>query len=151
MYEVEANPVDCGCVWLVYRKFYNMAYNVITKGTITYNGVEYSKGKIVNAIAFNKYDTFKYSGVDEPTPSGTTEFYMPATDRFVVYTDTDYYFGGLPNNWRQIGCIEFMYRSGATTINATKDLMYNGVVYTSGSQVLRFGYGGIHNVIFEEV
>ena len=137
--------------YLTYRIFGGMAYVICSKGTTTYNGVEYAKGTIINEIAFNTYNTFNYSGVNEPTPSGVTEFYMPTKARFIVYTDTDYYFGGLPSNWVQIGCIEFMYGSGATTINATKDLMYNGVVYTSGSQVLRFGYGGIYNVIFEEV
>ena len=151
MSEVEANPVDCGCLYLTYRRFGSMAYVIVSKGTLTYNGVEYTKGKAVNDIAFNNYNTFEYSGVNEPTPSGVTEFYMPTRARFVVFTDTDYCFANLPSTWTQIGCIEFMYGSGATTIKATKDLMYNGVVYTSGSQVLKFNYGGIYNVIFEEV
>lgn len=153
MVEVQANPVDCGCLYLTYRKFGGTSYGIVSKGTLTYNGVEYPKGKIVNEINFNTYNTFNYSGVNEPTPSGVTEFYMPARDRYVVFTDTDYVLGVFSAflTFTQIGCIEFMYGSGATTINAIKDLMYNGVVYTSGSQVLRFSYGGIYNVIFEEV
>lgn len=153
MSEVEANNIDCGCLYLTYRKFGGMAYVIVSKGTLTYNGVEYSKGKIVNEILFNTYDTFEYSGVNEPTPSGVTEFYMPTPARYVVFTDTDYVLGNYSTfpTFTQIGCIEFMYGSNATTINAIKDLMYNGVVYTSGSQVLKFNYGGKYNVIFEEI
>ena len=143
--------MDCGCLYLTYSRIANASYNIISKGTLTYNGIDYSKGQVVNNIGFSQYDTFEYSGTDEPTPSGTTEFYMPSSSRFIIFTDTDYYFGGLPSSWVQIGCIEFIYESGGTTIKAIKDLMYNGVVYTSGSQVLRFGYGGIYNVIFEEI
>ena len=36
--EVRANPVDLGCAYLTYQAFGNMAYDVISKGTVEYNG-----------------------------------------------------------------------------------------------------------------
>ena len=153
MDEVQANPVDCGCLYLTYKAFGGDNYYIISKGTVTYNGVDYNKGTIINQISFSTYNTFEYSGIDEPTPSGVTEFYMPTSARYIVYTDTDYKFGNTTtfSSFTQIGCIEFMYGSGRTTVKAIKDLIYDNTNYSIGDTVLSFGYGGIRNVIFEEV
>ena len=152
MAEVQANPVDCGCLYLTYHQYGGTRYDIVSKGTLTYNGVEYPKGKVVNEIEFSTYDTFEYSGVDEPTPSETTEWYMTNNSKTTIFTDTDTWFGNYYNGTpHQFGCIEWDYARGTCKIYATKPLTYNGVNYNTGDLVRQFGYGTVTDMIFEEI
>ena len=143
------NIIDCGCVYLEYGL--SGQYEIFTKGTTTYNGVEYSKGKRTNIEPYNSNNTCNYYGVNEIAPSGATEFYMPDVNRCLGFTDTEYKQSVLSGTPTQIGCIEWSYAGGRTTIVATKKLSYNGVIYNIGDTVATVGYGGTLNAIFEEV
>ena len=152
MGEVQANPVDLGCAYLTYRAFSAARYDVISKGTVDYNGNTITKGKQVLSALYSSNDTFTFSGTDEPTPSGVTEWYMINSARTTIFTDTDVWFGqffvGVPH---QFGCIEWTYGSGACKIYALKPLTYNGVNYNTGDLVRQFGYGTVTDMIFEEI
>lgn len=138
---------------MIYGLLYDENWNVITKGTTTYNGTEYAKGKFINQWRYNTSGTFTYSGVNEPTPSGVTELYGLKADRYYIFTDTETILTGLPTRTGglDIGCINIYYSSGSTKITALKTLMYNGTVYQVGDRVATWGYPTITDAIFEEI